>query len=224
MSVESSKKGASERLRPLMDAENMTIQAFRAFWGVPKGTFAKDMNSDRASGAEALSALRAEMGMSANGVLDGFGPRRPDPSSSPDEVQTGDGIPIPRASIQAAPGGAVPAVEALQGRHPFGRDDLARRGLNPKRLSVIIGKGDGMIPDIHGGHPVLIAHDDTTPRDGNIHALRMGDDLSIQRAMRLPDGLQLIRSHKVYPPIALTATRLDRAAIMARVVASSPDW
>ncbi len=217
---------ASERIREAAALKGMTLKEFSEAAGFSYRTVQNYVGEERGVGSDFLAALSSKMGISATWVLTGLGAPMLKDKHPIDDTQNADFIPIPRYSIQAAlgAGAAVPEVEAIQGWHPFRRDYLARRGLNPKRLSVIIGKGDSMTPDIHDGDPVLIDHADTTPRDGMIYAIRMGDDLSIKRVLRLPDGLQLISSNKVYPPITLTAAQMDGAAIIARVVASSHDW
>lgn len=132
-------------------------------------------------------------------------------------------IPIPRHAVEAsAEQGAPVQDEEGSGHYAFTRKFLKRRGLTPKRLSVITAKGDSMEPDLHDGDLILLARADAEPADGKIHAVRFDSDLFVKRIQRPPGyGLMLISSNPGYQPITVDAAALGAIRIIGHVVNST---
>lgn len=66
--------------------------------------------------------------------------------------------------------------------------------LRADRCVVVLTKGDSMEPTLNEGAALLVNLDDTQIRDGQMYALRYGDELRIKRLYRRYDGGLILRS------------------------------
>lgn len=94
-----------------------------------------------------------------------------------------------RAYAQAAGlGTGVEATEYAESHKlKFKASSLRRKGLQPARLAVFYGKGDSMLPRIHGGDAILFDTGDTRPIDGAIFVIMWKGEYYAKRAELLED-------------------------------------
>lgn len=69
----------------------------------------------------------------------------------------------------------------------FRADSLAKKRLNPEKLSVFYGKGDSMEPRIKSGDAILFDLSDTRPRDGAVFIIMVGKEYYAKRCMILDE-------------------------------------
>jgi phage repressor protein C with HTH and peptisase S24 domain len=71
----------------------------------------------------------------------------------------------------------------------FRSDSLAKKRLNPDKLSVFYGKGDSMEPRIKSGDAILFDMSDTNPRDGAVFIVMIGKEYYAKRCMVLDEAV-----------------------------------
>lgn len=103
----------------------------------------------------------------------------------------------------------------------FRADSLAKKRLNPEKLSVFYGKGDSMEPRIKSGDAILFDMSDTKPRDGAVFVVMVGKDYYAKRCMILDDAVYFTTDnpngdHSWRKPRRMDAKR-DPITIIGRV-------
>lgn len=218
----------SARIREAASLKSMNIKDFAEALGVSYRTVQNYLAEDRGVGSDFLTACSTKLGISATWLLTGIGApildtKRPFDVAPPTDP---DFVSVPRYAVEASAGqGALPGDEETTGFYAFNRKWLARRGLNPDRLSIISVKGDSMEPGFCNNDLILVDQAQTRPSDGLIFVFRVDTDLFLKRVQTLPDGnLQLISANKMYPPILVDATKSTAFKVIGRVVASMHEW
>ena len=92
-------------------------------------------------------------------------------------------VTVPQLDIRASAGsGAWPEEEAARAHLAFDQKWLRRIASDPKRLSMIRGEGDSMLPALSDGDEILVDRGDSGARlrDG-IYVLRMEGALIVKR-------------------------------------------
>jgi phage repressor protein C with HTH and peptisase S24 domain len=219
----------SARIREAASLKSLNIKAFAEVLGVSYRTIQNYLAEDRGVGSDFLTACSTKLGISATWLLTGLGAPLMDEKHSIDVGPTTEPefVTVPRYAVEASAGhGALPGDEETTGFYAFNRKWLARRGLNPDRLSIISVKGDSMEPGFCNNDLILVDHDQTRPSDGLIFVFRIGDDLFVKHVQLLPDGMMhLISANKLYPPIAVNAAKPAAGfQVIGRVVASMHEW
>jgi phage repressor protein C with HTH and peptisase S24 domain len=221
----------ADRIRELASDKSLNIKDFSAFLDVSERTIQNYLAGISLPNGRFLVDLAEKTGASPTWVLVGQGSKyvadahqKLHPSTP--AISDPDFVSVPRYAVEASAGqGALPGDEETTGFYAFNRKWLARRGLNPDRLSIISVKGDSMEPGFCNNDLILVDQAQTRPADGLIFVFRVDTDLFLKRVQTLPDGnLQLISANKMYPPILVDATKSTAFKVIGRVVASMHEW
>lgn len=115
--------------------------------------------------------------------------------SAPNPPHERDYALIPQYHVSGECGsGYLNGHEEVKGGLAFKRDWLARMSLKPDSLSVIYACGLSMAPTINEGEVLLVDHDQSEPRDGQVFAFERDGELLIKRLVRHPAGSWICRS------------------------------
>ncbi|MBS0480020.1 MAG: S24 family peptidase [Proteobacteria bacterium] len=120
------------------------------------------------------------------------------------------------ACAAAGPGGLVEDDRAI-GEERIDPRVVARLGVTPGALTMIIARGDSMEPLIHDGDALFVDSGDRklSSRPG-LFVLRLDGALLVKRVARIGFELRIASDNPAAPPIA--PVRADRAEIIGRVV------
>lgn len=119
----------------------------------------------------------------------------------PPVVQGPVAIPHVDAVASAGPGAPLQhdiaaGVESIDSRV------LARLGVSSGDLSIIVARGDSMMPTIADGDEMLVDRADCRPtRQGAIFVVRLEDGLLVKRVSLGPAGVKLVSDNPAYRPI-----------------------
>jgi len=129
---------------------------------------------------------------------------------------------VPGYHVQVSTGNGCVAPfvkESIKRRLAFRRKYLDYRQLRPENLAVVFSKGDSMEPTIKDNDSLLINLNSTTPKDGKIFVVRLGDDLYAKRIQRLVDGgIMLISDNKEYPAQTIDPSQLEQLQVIGQVI------
>jgi phage repressor protein C with HTH and peptisase S24 domain len=104
-------------------------------------------------------------------------------------------------------------------RLAFRRRWLSYRGFKPEQLKVVFARGDSMEPTIKDGDSLLINLASTSPVDGKIFVVRLGDQLYAKRIQKRWDGgIELISDNKEYNTQVIPAAELEHLQVIGQVV------
>lgn len=107
----------------------------------------------------------------------------------------------------------------------FRRKYLSYKKLSPEHTAVVFARGDSMADTITDNDSLLIDTSSTTPIDGHIYIVRLGDELYAKRVQKSFDGsLTLISDNKDYSPIQVPKDKLPELCIVGKVVQRSTDF
>ncbi|MCG9624604.1 XRE family transcriptional regulator [Vibrio mediterranei] len=136
-----------------------------------------------------------------------------------------DFVLVPGYHIQVSAGSGCSAFDQEPKRWlAFRKKYFEYRHLNPDRCAVVFVKGDSMADTITDNDSLLIDLDSTTPIDGHIYVVRLGDELYAKRLQKSYDGsLILISDNKDYSPITVPKIELDQLCIVGKVVQRATD-
>lgn len=163
---------------------------------------------------EHLVAISDHYGVSLDWLLTGKGRR--DPEFISKMVTLGDELPdisfrvveeqaetvaVPRyeVALSAGPGASVIREDHDSYLH-FRRDWLKKKHYEPRKLKALDVNGDSMEPRITDGDIVLIDTGDTAIKDGQVYAIRYGEDVKIKRLSVRYDGSVVLSSDNPAAP------------------------
>ncbi|EJK2116146.1 helix-turn-helix transcriptional regulator [Vibrio navarrensis] len=151
-------------------------------------------------------------------------PAKPSPIN-PVEVFEEEFCLVPGFHIQVSAGNGCDAFDQEPKRWlAFRKKYLKFKRLNPERCAVVFVRGDSMADTITDNDSLLVDRDSTTPIDGKIYVVRLGDELYAKRIQKSYDGsLTLISDNKDYAPIEVPKDKLDQLCIVGRVVQRATD-
>lgn len=102
---------------------------------------------------------------------------------------------------------------------PFSSQYLKSHQYKMEKLALIVSNGDSMEPTINSDDSLLINMEATTPTDGNIFVLRLGENLYPKRVQLLVNGdLTLISDNKDYLPQIITDDEVKQLSIIGQVI------
>lgn len=131
------------------------------------------------------------------------------PATQPPPPEHNDYAYIPFYDIQASAGHGLFTEGATQpSKHlAFRRRWLTAKGVQADKLVALLTKGDSMQPTIQDGAVVIVDTTKTTPIDGKLYIIRVGDNLLLKRTQWLINGdLSLISDNKHYAPQTVSTT------------------
>ena len=134
-------------------------------------------------------------------------------------------VQVPIYSVQVSTGsGVICDDEKITGSEPYSRAYLRRRNLQFENLAIVSSKGDSMEPTITNNDRLLIDMSRTTPIDGKIFVIRLGEELYAKRVQCLVGGgLTIISDNKEYPPQVLDQTQVHQLEVIGQVMRISKD-
>jgi len=136
-----------------------------------------------------------------------------------------DFVLVPGYHIQVSAGNGSCAIDAPIKRYlAFRRKYLKYKGLDSNKLAVVFAKGDSMEPTVKDNDSLLVDLSCTTPIDGKLFVVRLGDELYAKRVQKSFDGsIRLISDNREYEPITVAKEQLDQLCVIGRVVQRSTD-
>lgn len=222
--------GVSDRIREAASINNMSLKEFSERIGVSYRTVQNYVAGERGVGAEFLTAVSEQMGVSATWILTGLGaPLIRDATSSNPQPNDSRFVPVAHFTAEASAGhGSLVQDEAHDSTYAYSRAFLERRRLKPNNLAVISVRGDSMTPDLHDGDKILVDCAPVDPariEDGQIHVVSVDGALYVKRILHVPGKrLMLASSNPAYPPITVEAADMNNVRLIGRVVSSSHEW
>lgn len=124
-------------------------------------------------------------------------------------------VPIPRIDATASAGLGAPLQQDIRaGTEVIDPQVLARLGVAPRDLSIIVARGDSMMPTIADGDEMLVDCADRRPvGQGGIFVVRLEDGLLVKRVSMSPAGYKLVSDNPAF--VTLVRRSVD---IVGRVV------
>ncbi|NKN33965.1 XRE family transcriptional regulator [Marichromatium bheemlicum] len=208
-------QSTADRVKELRKTLGLTQQALGALAGVSKQAVSQWERDLTEPQWEALHALRASQGVNPRWLLHGEAPMlfeaEPSPQVSarslqlhpillwddPAELPEGQYVLIPRRRVAFSAGNGTLMFEEEEAPPLAFTSDWARQtGIRPGNAVVVYAKGDSMEPGIREGDVLLI---DTGVaceeiRDGQVYAIRYGQELRVKRLFRRYDDALILRS------------------------------
>lgn len=128
-------------------------------------------------------------------------------------------LPFMEVEASAGPGAAVPLYEAQQSVISFERAFLRSLGAAPEHCSVIVARGDSMMPTVPDGALVVVDHSQREIVNGWISVVNVSGDLLVKRVRRRIDGVvELASDNPIYPLETVGADMLNELMVIGRVV------
>lgn len=135
---------------------------------------------------------------------------------------------VPRHDVEVSGGaGQVISSEQIVDYFAFNKAWLRRRGLRRDNLVLVEVVGDSMSPVLVSGDTVLVDMSQTDLKTGEAYVLRIGDELVVKYAQRLPGNKIRVSSEndRMYPAFEIDLASLDgEISVIGRVVNSSRNW
>lgn len=110
---------------------------------------------------------------------------------------------VPHVDAVASAGPGAPLQhDVTAGTEAIDPRVLARLGVSSGDLSIIVARGDSMMPTIADGDEMLVDRADCRPtRQGAIFVVRRDDALLVKRVSLGPAGVKLVSDNPAYRPI-----------------------
>lgn len=127
---------------------------------------------------------------------------------------------VPRVDVRLSAGpGSVPMESSLPPL-AFRADWLRKKGVASRStLRVIEVAGDSMEPYLMDGDVVLVDTGQADLVDGEVYALRVGDEVNIRRLFKRVGGSLLMKSdNPAFPDETVRPEKLDQLQVLGRVL------
>ncbi|MEG3640697.1 XRE family transcriptional regulator [Magnetococcus sp. PR-3] len=147
-----------------------------------------------------------------------------DPSNAsggvPPDHATADGYAlIPLYSVHASAGlGQQVIQEDILDHLAFKAGWLEKKGLDPRKLGMILAQGDSMFPTFNDGDVLLLDMGQREAVDGKVFVLRSDEHLFVKRLQILPGRIQIVSDNPKYSPVEVTSEQRELWEIVGRVV------
>lgn len=165
------------------------------------------------SNSKFLPKVASELGTSVEWLLHGVGDPGPGRPSHIVEWENPEDLPpsrfclIPRKHVRLSCGDGNRIDIEPEDAPPlaFSTAWVRKMGLRRDNAVVVEARGDSMAPRIRDGDTLLVDLGKKHVSDGNVYALRYGDDLKVKRLFRRYDGaLILVSDADEYPDETIT--------------------
>ncbi|KPA91363.1 putative transcriptional regulator [Pseudomonas asplenii] len=101
----------------------------------------------------------------------------------------------------------------------FTKYSLRKKGLVPSELAAVRVDGDSNEPFMKDGDTVMVDLSRNVIQGEGFYVIRLDDLLYAKRLQRqLDGGVMVISANTAYPPISVSADRLERLQVVGRVV------
>jgi len=102
---------------------------------------------------------------------------------------------IPLLDIELAAGAGTYANMEVATEHvTVGKEIFVQHGIAEEQVVAVRVKGESMSPRLHDGDTILVDTSDKIPKDQQVYAIAVEEDLKVKRLVRRMDGNWLIRS------------------------------
>lgn len=129
---------------------------------------------------------------------------------------------IPRLHVELSAGSGNVVWEVSRktgGAQAFRLEWLQRKHLNPENLTCMYALGNSMEPYIQDGDALLVDLSKTGISDGEVYAIRYGDEVRVKRLFkRFDTGLRLISDNADFPDEIVEGEDLNNVQVIGRVV------
>lgn len=135
-------------------------------------------------------------------------------------------VPRHNATVSGGSGSSITS-EQIVDYFAFNKAWLRHRGLQRDNLVLVEVVGDSMSPVLVSGDTVLVDMSQTDLKTGEAYVLRIGDELVVKYAQRLPGNKLRVSSEndRMYPAFEIDLAMLDgEISVIGRVVNSSRNW
>lgn len=135
-------------------------------------------------------------------------------------------VPRHNAIVSGGSGSSITS-EQIVDYFAFNKAWLRHRGLHRDNLVLVEVVGDSMSPVLVSGDTVLVDMSQTDLKTGEAYVLRIGDELVVKYAQRLPGNKLRVSSEndRMYPAFEIDLAMLDgEISVIGRVVNSSRNW
>lgn len=208
-----------ERIRPLLDAKPGTNREKEAAMGIPDKIISNWNNLHLGSWSNYLRELSLFLGVSVEYMI--FETDDPTPPSSvgrnyfiQPEVSE-DSVSFPVLGGVAAGYNRLALEDWTGDSIEIPRSYL--HGRQPRDYFVLLVKGDSMYPDFQDGDHVLVLHQDTMDRSGQIGVVVYGDENgTLKRVEYAPgeDWMILRPINPQFPPITIRGEELEHCKVL----------
>jgi len=120
-------------------------------------------------------------------------------------------VEVPWLALSAAAGAGADAADERRLRmERFAPETLAAAGIAPRTASIIMARGDSMVPTILDGDRLVVDRGDRrVGRNGAILVVRRDGDLLVKRVTAARDTITLTSDNPVYPPIIVPGAEVE---------------
>ena len=127
------------------------------------------------------------------------------------------GVPVRRLDVRVSAGpGALSETEAVRGVAHFPAELIASLGLAGRPLSMVVARGDSMLPTIADGDEVLVDGSDRRPgARAAIYVLRRDGTLAVKRLRLARGAVEIVSDNPAYPAERVPAEAVE---VIGRVV------
>lgn len=211
-------------LREYMSAKTISNTDLAAKLGVGRAYVSNLFNPERFFGEKAARSIEEKLYL-PNMFLDMIGSSsegRPIESwSEPEDLPEGAFALVPRVAVELSAGAGTVASETVNlPPLAFRSDWLQKKQVSTRsNLRITQVRGDSMSEYLQDGDSVLIDLGQTDIMDGEIYAIRYGDDLRIKRLSRKFNGGLIISSdNKRYSDESVDPGDLDGVQVIGRLL------
>ena len=145
-------------------------------------------------------------------VFDKLGVTLAEPGVDPAEYEM-----IPKVEARAGAGSSLITDGEVQGYYAFRQNFLCRVGIHGKCSIMLDVMGDSMQPLIMNGDTILVDQSRTSPQEGKIFLVGLGEELLVKRLQKTPRGWLLVSQNPDYAPMPVEGCDLDNFRIYGRV-------
>lgn len=176
-----------------------------------------------------LDEIAKVLSVSPEWLLFGHGSSKGSPEAKPTgsnaEVVTSyavsDVVSIPLFDVELAAGvGTHIDMDRVAEHVSVGREILDQHNVTQDQVVAAKVKGDSMSPRLLDGDTILIDTSDKRPRDGQVYAIAVEDELKVKRLIRKMDGSWIVSSDNkdpAYRDEIISLANFERLRVIGRV-------
>lgn len=226
-----------ERIKAQRKRVGMTQVDLAKIVGVARVSLTQWENGDTSPKGENLLKLSRALSVSPDWLVTGKESDAPVPGALPvtvwddiSDLDPAQHVVVPRVNVRFAAGSGHEVTfepDTHDKGNAYRLDWIRRKGLDPKRLIVVIVDGESMAPSLpHGSAMTTDTRVNTLEQvvDGKVYAIRYGNELRVKRLRRRFDGALLIDSdNPAFPREIVEPHQLEHIGIIGAYVAHSYD-
>lgn len=186
--------------------------------GLGKNSWQRYENGKNVPGSQVIATLVGR-GFNANWILTGKGDLKIGQSEQAEAYDDFFYVPKMVPVVVSTGHGSAEDVVIDQQYHAFRKDWLASKGLTPRSLAIVEGRGDSMEPTIANGSTLLVDTSIITFNQEGIYVVRLDGHLYAKRLQRGQAGAILVISdNPFYKEIEIDPSNCEDFQIKGKVV------